>query len=115
MLNSHSFRNLSDNVRDIVIPFFKDDTDDEKVNHVKYKTFNLGGCASIMQEDHHVYQAFNTLERLTVDGPPALARAHDHARTRRHTRQGARPRRPPGLSRPSPSTCQTQAQPAGKP
>ena len=92
-------KNLRDNIRDIVIPFFKDDTEDEKVNHVKYETFDVGGCASIMEEEHHVYQAFNAMEHPTVNGQPARprprararARAHDHARTRRPSRQGARP------------------------
>lgn len=77
----------------------KDDTEDEKVNHVKYETFDVGGCASIMEEEHHVYQAFNAMEHPTVNGQPtrprprarARARAHDHARTRRPSRQGARP------------------------
>jgi hypothetical protein len=74
-------KNLRDNIRDIVIPFFKDDTEDEKVNHVKYETFNVGGCASIMEEEHHVYQAFNAMEHPTVNGP-----------TRPRPRAGARAR-----------------------
>ena len=95
-------KNLRDNIRDKAIPFCKDDTDDEKVNHEKYETFDVGGCASIMEEG--LYQAFNAMEHPTVNGQPARlrprararARAHDHARTRRPSRQGARPRRPPG-------------------
>ncbi len=81
-------KNLRDNIRDKVILFFKEDTDDEKVSHVKYKTFDVGGCQSIMQEDHHVYQAFNAMELPTVNGPCARprprARAHARPRSRAH-------------------------------
>jgi hypothetical protein len=101
-------KNLRDNFRDIVIPFFKDDTDSEKVNHVKFETFDVGGCQSIIKEDHRVFRDFNTLQPPTIDGPPALASA------RRPTSQGARPRRPAGQVRPSPSACQAQAQPVGQ-
>ncbi len=37
-------KNLLDNVRDIVIPFFKDDTDCEKVNHAKFETIDVTHC-----------------------------------------------------------------------
>ncbi len=117
-------KNLSDNFRDIVIPFFKDDTNSEKVNHVKFETFNVEGCQSIMQEDHHVFRDFNTLERRTIDSLPALAsaRVRSSAPARTHARTGAPARararaslpakharpRPPVRRKPSPPAAARQ-------
>jgi hypothetical protein len=105
-------KNLRDNVRDIVIPFFKDDTDNEKVNHVKFETFDVGGCQSIMQEDHHVYQTFHTLQRPTIDGPPALARARTRARAGTPARARARACLPAYHARPRPPVRRKPSPPA---
>ncbi len=109
-------KNLCDNVRDIVIPFFKDDTDCEKANHVKFNTFDVGGCQSIMNEDNHVFQDFNTLQPQapTIDGPPALASAP--ARTRARAGPLARARARAGLpvkrARPCPPIRRKPSPPA---
>jgi hypothetical protein len=67
-------KNLRDNVRNRVINFFKDDTDCDKVNYVKFEVFGVGGCEFIMAENHHVFQAFNALPAPTFEGESTLAR-----------------------------------------
>jgi hypothetical protein len=47
------------------------------------KTFDVGGGQSIMEEDHHVFQAFNNLQAPMIDGLPTLAGARARASARR--------------------------------
>jgi hypothetical protein len=92
-------KNRSNNFRDLVVFFFKDDTDCEKLNWVKFETFDVGCGQSITKDDHHVFQAFNTIQVQPpmIDGPSTLAgararaRARVRARARQCARQGAWP------------------------
>jgi hypothetical protein len=82
-------KNLHYNVRDLVIQFFKEDTNNKKFNHVKYYVFIVGGSASIVADDHHVFLSFNALPRPTIptlacpcERPPACTCVSQPARPR---------------------------------